>query len=121
MRTVYRQNPLVPMRLYRNVTPEYQALLASVHQDNSGTGIMIPHRFVMQYAGTRRIIDLQCAGAADTGVYVSLDAMVCIVLLSVAGALLLAACIYRSFCAPASTSVHPGTAGVEARPLLLYV
>lgn len=53
MRTVYRENTLVPMRLYRNVTPEYIALFKSIDDDNQSTGIMIPYRFVMQYAGTR--------------------------------------------------------------------
>lgn len=59
MRTVYRENTLVPMRLYRNVTPEYIALHESIKHENRSTGIMIPYRFVMQYAGT----DAQ-AGAA---------------------------------------------------------
>jgi hypothetical protein len=53
MRTVYRENTLVPMRLYRNVTPEYKALFEGIDQDNPSTGIMVPYRFIMQYAGTR--------------------------------------------------------------------
>lgn len=62
------------------------------------------------------IVQPQATDTSSAGSRVTL-----IVLLSVAGALLLAACIYRSFCAPTSASVHPGTTGVEARPLLLYV
>jgi len=53
MRTVYRENTLVPMRYSRNVTPEYIALFESINHENQSTGIMIPYRFVMQYAGTR--------------------------------------------------------------------
>jgi hypothetical protein len=53
MRTVYRENTITPMRLYRNTTPEYKALLESTNNKEDSVSIIIPYRFIMQYAGTR--------------------------------------------------------------------
>ena len=53
MRTVYRENAITPIRLYRNTTPEYEALLESTHNNQDSASIIIPYRFIMQYAGTR--------------------------------------------------------------------
>lgn len=53
MRTVYRENAITPMRLYRNTTPEYKALLESRNNNQDSVSIIIPYRFIMQYAGTR--------------------------------------------------------------------
>jgi hypothetical protein len=53
MRTVYRENAITPMRLYRNTTPEYKALVESTNNNQDSVSIVIPYRFIMQYAGTR--------------------------------------------------------------------
>lgn len=53
MRTVYRENAITPMRLYRNTTPEYKALLESTNNNQDSVSIIIPYRFIMQYAGLR--------------------------------------------------------------------
>jgi hypothetical protein len=53
MRTVYRENVITPMRLYRNTTPEYKALLDSANKNQGAVSTEIPYRFTMQYAGSR--------------------------------------------------------------------
>ena len=53
MRTVYRENAITPMRLYRNTTPEYKALIESTNNNEDSVSIIIPYRFIMQYAGSR--------------------------------------------------------------------
>tara|TARA_Y100000389_G_scaffold109124_1_gene106193 strand:- start:476 stop:1192 length:717 start_codon:yes stop_codon:yes gene_type:complete len=53
MRTVYRQNKLVPMRIYRNMTLEYQALIQNTNDNQNNSNVSIPFRFSMQYAGTK--------------------------------------------------------------------
>lgn len=53
MRTVYRENVITPMRLYRNTTPEYKALSESTNNNQDAVSIEIPYRFMMRYAGSR--------------------------------------------------------------------
>lgn len=53
MRIIYRQNVLTPMRIYRNTTPEYKALLESTNNREGPESIIIPYRFSMRHSGSR--------------------------------------------------------------------
>lgn len=66
MRTVYRENVITPMRLYRNTTPEYKALLQSTHNNQDAVSIEIPYRFMMRYAGSRDQVQAAVVQSAQT-------------------------------------------------------
>ena len=54
MRSLYRENNIVPMRLYRNTSDEFKGLMEKNDaRGENDTHLPIPYKFIMSYSGTQ--------------------------------------------------------------------